>query len=228
MITRQEKALLIALGILAVLLLGSFGASKAYEAYRAQQDRAEMASIDSTYPVGKTAHLSSDEDGRPLGTGTAYEAHFGWDGAMDVTVVGTKVFERAEDAESGIEAFDDACWLGDAPFNEDASRLVVVEVEITNKGAASEYTTRTGQRLFNISFLNIVPSGSLVYFDGAPEDANRDLGESTYFDMNEGETKRFQVGYSVSRDVPLDEVALYAGMAYLPEKYRFDLGLEDS
>lgn len=226
--TKQEKALLIAMGIFGVLLIGLFGVSKAFDAYYAQQDSAEMARINNTYAMGEVAALSSDEDGRPLATGTSYEAHFGWDGTMDVAVVGSRVFDRVEDAESGIQAFNDTCWLGDEPFDEDTSRLVVAEVEITNTGATSEYTTKTGRRLFNISFLNIVPSGSLVYFDGAPDDASHALGESTYFDVKEGETKRFQVGYSVSRNVSLDEVALYAGMAYLPEKYRFDLELEDS
>lgn len=217
--TKKRGALVATLLFAGVLLL-VWGIVRVFDQWGGEQNAAEMARRNQSFSVGEWAGLDSEEDQLPLPYGGSYEAYFGWEGELDVRVDSADVLS-ANDPRLGT--LDEDKWISEAPTEGDVSYLMV-ELDVRNVSAVPDTLTKSGKRWLNISFLNVADNdGSLAYFDGSPEDALADLGELTYFDLEPGEEGSYTLLYGVGANADPSSLALCAGYANLPNKYRFEL-----
>ncbi len=216
----KERGALVAFLLFAGVLLLTWGVVRVFDQWGDAQNAAEMARRDQTFSVGEWASLDSAEDQLPLPYGGSYEAHFGWEGELDIRVSSADMVS-ADDPR--LNTLDEDTWISEASAEGDSSYLMV-ELDVRNVSAVPEALTKSGERWFNISFLNIADgTGHLAYFDGSPEDALADLGELMYFDLEQGEEDSYTLLYNVGADTDPSSLALCAGYANLPNKYRFEL-----
>lgn len=217
--TKRRGALIAALLFAGVLCLAG-GIIYGFDQWSEAQNTAEKARRNQSFSIGEWVSLDSAEDRRPLPFGGFYEASFGWEGELDVRVSSADVIS-ADDPY--LDTLDEDRWISEGVAGNDTDYLAVT-LEVRNVSAAPATSTKTGKSWLNISFLNVADGGGyLAYFDGAPEDALADLGELMYFDLGPGEEDSYTLLYVIGAGADPASLALCAGYANLPDKYRFEL-----
>lgn len=174
---------------------------------------------DEVFRKGEWAQLDSRADEKPLPNGDGYAAYLGWKGRMDVVIDDAKIVTGRE-AKSELK---NEYWFADDKLPDDDASILVVSARFKNVDAETEYTTLGGHKWFFADFLRLKGAVSLAYFDGRPEGAMKEE-EGNFFVLPKGQTASYVMAYHVPAGAKLADLYLYAGMANLESKYRFELG----
>lgn len=236
---QHERRLAIVLICVVVVLGAGAGACKLYEEHEQKRleelDKVEQKKYDQTFSLGDNIVLDSEADKAPMPSGWPYEAHFAWNGRLDVTIDRARLYSSSDallaDLDRGVRwvqyfEFDHLNWARKNNLDE---RYLLFDVTMHNVSAAPDSETISGYPWFSSSFIKLSVQHQdmeMVGFDGMPQEGNIDT-DMGYFDLPVGETASYQLVYSLNNEAKLDEMFCYMGVAYAPNKYRVELdGME--
>lgn len=188
-LSRKEKAALVALIVVATV---TCGVSHAIDSYKREANDEYKKSVERVFQMGETIRLDSVEDESDMlpYSPIAFSAGWPWSGSVDLRVEKACLYESVEEAGLQSEV---------ALKQPDGTYFLVVEIELTNIDAEPMYEREgSGERVFEISFLEVPPCGDIPYFDGKIADASpQELG---CFDLPAGSSHTYHVGYYVPDD----------------------------
>lgn len=168
------------------------------------------------FSMGETLVMDADAEEAALDKNDfPYSAGFGFSGTMELRVLSATLFDSPEDAGIATEILP-PWWqdMKDEPF-------LLIEVELKNVNATDTWDEEHQER-FNISFLGLPDQGEIPYFSGTPENADP-IKEAWNFDLPQGETRTFLLGFFVAPDNLPDRL----DVGVVRGKYWVELDIDD-
>ncbi|AEB06513.1 hypothetical protein Corgl_0395 [Coriobacterium glomerans PW2] len=209
--------------VIAIVAAGWLG----YRHLQDQKTEREKQAFNTVYDPGQTAELDAAKDESCVlpSSKEPYAAGLGfvWTGTLEVAVENAEIYDSFK--ASGLAA----SHAGDSFRSDKQHPFLVCKVHIKNKNAVpQDESSRTKQKCFNISFLNLMPAGEVAYFDGTMEGASEQ--ERWDFKLAPGAEQTYTVGFALegSRSIQLKDIRLTAAIS--PDaygKYSFTLNITD-
>lgn len=218
-VTLGEKVAFCALAVLAVVLVAVLGLRGYLEEQRHAATEAARTQHSTEVVLGETLALDSIEDEKGIAEDPSFQARFGFQGMMEITLTEVEVISKGDSRAVG--------WA-----DRGYDGYLVTTVKLRNANASGESGAYDKEYRFNISGVcgingsevGILPD--LAFFSGTPDDASDKEGYA--FDLPPGEEVELTLAFGFAEDdlIPGVEIYLDLGMdGGARHKYRIDAGL---